>query len=1346
MPYCCARSSSRSVQQLFVAQRRCRHVLFGPNSTVSCPSRCISHTRLHTWKERPRLDLNTFFSGRTLSSQSISVESKSLEETYSRKTPLEHILLRPSMYIGPTERLPPVPCWVLRQDVASGINKKLSTKSTQSSPWLMQREELSSVPALLKVFDEILVNASDNRLRHPGSCNRIDVTIHRGDDSSEPFISIMNNGRSIPIQIHRKEKMYIPELLFGHLLTGSNFDDDQKRLTGGRHGYGAKLTNVFSKKFIVEIGDGHSTRGKCKTYKQVWEDNMHVCHEAEVHIDVKSVGKDNFDYTKISFVPDLPRLTGDASMTIIPDEEYKLMRRRVIDIAGCSGGKLFVTLNGEDVSCSDFEEYVNLYRNDASNQLDLMMYQKINARWELAVGLSETKSFESISFVNGMNTSRGGTHVDELAHQISNHIANHINTKMAKQLDHFKNQQQLTVTPRMVRRHLFLCVNSLIENPSFDSQMKEYLTSNPESFGSDYKIPQSFLRKLVQPAYNEKESDEESDEGDGEQDNNSTKGGPGIVEEVLRAVVGAQQVNMARLLKEVGGGKQTKRQVLSIPKLEDANLAGTPRSGDCTLILTEGDSAKALAVAGLEVISRDKYGVFPLRGKFLNVRGVSLDKLAKNAELKAICAIIGLQFEKTYHSLEDRKGLRYGNVMLMTDQDADGSHIKGLIMNLFRHFWPELLKPPVDSKGKSDNYTDRPFLSMFVTPLLKATKKGKEKGKTLSFFSMPEYNNWRESLEDDEIRNWSVKYYKGLGTSTPAEAKEYFLAFIQHYRPFRWHSVKDGERIDMAFEKERANERKDWILSTYDEKSTLTINEKDGNSVTYGDFVDSELIHFSNANNIRSLPNVVDGLKPSQRKVLYACFKRNLKDEIKVAQLAGYCAEHTAYHHGEASLHATSEYFVRREGFFALIRPISQTATIFFTFSVVGMAQDFVGSNNANLLMPKGQFGTRLMGGNDAASPRYIFTHLSPVARLLFPDVDDDLLDYKEEEGQLIEPEFFAPIIPLLLVNGCQGIGTGWSTYIPQHDPRDVLKYIRAKLEGKNKLPPIRPWVKGFDGKISINADNTSYVTEGILTSTSKSSLSITELPVGVWTSDYKEYLVSMLKKGEIESFTENHTTSSVSFDVKVNTVKLTRLLKGDIHATFKLRNSLSTRNMHAFTPDMSIVRFNTPRDIADAFFPIRLGLYSDRKSVLESNMEYSATLMRNKARFIEAVSTNSIDLLHGKKSKDATNALLEEMHFVKQSDLEVIKSNNTVAKRRATIDVGMDEELGQESGASSKDPSKEYEYLLSMPLSSLTTEKIEALKSEASKMDLKMEEMKNTTASDLWTRDLDKLESHLNK
>jgi len=368
--------------------------------------------------------------------------------------------------------------------------------------------------------------------------------------------------------------MYIPTLLFGHLLTGSNFNDNEKRLTGGRHGYGAKLTNVFSQKFIVEI---RNTKGsKVKKFQQIWENNMHTCHEPIVTttpIEECNGGKE-LDYTRITFVPDLSRLTGgsdDTTTNVLPEAEYQLMKRRVVDIAGTSNGKLTVTLNGEVVNVNSFDEYINLYRQQASSSLP-MVYQKLNTRWEVSIGLSDTKSnqgLESISFVNGMNTSRGGTHVDIIAKQVSQYIADYINTKMSKQLEPLSGNggggTPINVTPRMVKRHLLLCVNSLIENPSFDSQMKECLTTNPENFGTtasssnsgSFELPKSYLKKLVKPMLIlDNDSDGSSSDSDTEEPNNNNnsnnKGGPGIVEEVLRMAMGAQQVNMAKLLKEVG--------------------------------------------------------------------------------------------------------------------------------------------------------------------------------------------------------------------------------------------------------------------------------------------------------------------------------------------------------------------------------------------------------------------------------------------------------------------------------------------------------------------------------------------------------------------------------------------------------------------------------------------------------------------------------------------------------------------------------------------------------------------------------------------------------------------------
>ena len=251
------------------------------------------------------------------------------------------------------------------------------------------------------------------------------------------------------------------------------------------------------------------------------------------------------------------------------------------------------------------------------------------------------------------------------------------------------------------------------------------------------------------------------------------------------------------------------------------------------------------------------------------------------------------------------------------------------------------------------------------------------------------------------------------------------------------------------------------------------------------EFITKELVLFSVADNVRSIPSVLDGLKPAQRKVLYACFKRNLKGDIKVAQLAGYVSEHAAYHHGEASL----------------------------TSTMVGMAQNFTGSNNLNLLVPSGQFGTRLMGGKDAASSRYIFTRLSVVTRALFHPDDDPLLAYQDDDGQSIEPTHYLPVIPLVLVNGADGIGTGWSTSVPQFNPRDVIAAVRARLEG-DAVPELTPWYRGFTGKIERKggADGTSYVTTGVAeVADGGESMTITELPIRRWTQDYKQMLVGFV-------------------------------------------------------------------------------------------------------------------------------------------------------------------------------------------------------------------------------------------
>jgi len=430
--------------------------------------------------------------------------------------------------------------------------------------------------------------------------------------------------------------------------------------------------------------------------------------------------------------------------------------------------------------------------------------------------------------------------------------------------------------------------------------------------------------------------------------------------------------------KKTDGNKQ--KNIRGIPKLVDANYAGTKDSKLCTLILCEGDSAKAGILSGLSPNDRNIYGVYPMKGKLLNVRGEATKKINENKEIIEIKKIMGLESNKKYKNTDE---LRYNKILFMTDQDLDGSHIKGLCINLFECLWSSLL----DISG---------FLGFMNTPILKASKGTHKK----QFYNEQEYELWKK--ENNEGKGWAIKYYKGLGTSTSKEFKEYF-------KDKKTMDIllgeQDTEKIDMVFNKKKSEHRKEW-LSTYNRDGVLDTNQL---QISVCDFVDKEMIHFSKYDCDRSIPNLMDGLKVSQRKILYSAFKKNLVSEIKVAQFSGYVSEHSGYHHGESSLNG----------------------------AIVNMAQTFVGSNNINVLMPNGQFGTRLQGGKDSASERYIFTQLNKITRMIFKKEDDVILNYLNDDGTPVEPVFYAPILPMILVNGTKGLVQVLAQTFPCFNPKN---------------------------------------------------------------------------------------------------------------------------------------------------------------------------------------------------------------------------------------------------------------------------------------------------------------------
>ena len=820
---------------------------------------------------------------------------------YQRLSQLEHILQRSDTYVG--SKQPTTAVGYVVDDPAAGR---------------VVEREVTHVAALYKVYDEILVNAADNAVK--GGTTQIEVSILR----AEGKLIVKNNGDSIPVVWHPEHGIYVPELVFGHLLTSSNYDDHEQRTTGGRNGYGSKLACIFATEFCVHVGDHH--RGLQMKLK--WTDNMSKCtSKAPTVYKAKTTG-----FTEVSWVPDFAKLNSpnglDADVTA-------LFVRRAYDLAGTAGVQVKVTLDGMDkplvLKKKCFAAYAEQYLGECPR-----VHAKAGERWEVVLALSPDGAFRQVSFVNAIATARGGKHVEHVATLVSKAMQE----RLAKQ-----NKSLSWLKPAHVRQYLWFFLNCRVVNPEFQSQTKEVLTTDVKDFGSKPELPDSFYAAAAKSL------------------------GPSIVEAL-------QTTTASRVQKELKKTDGSKKSRVNIPKLDDANHAGTRHGIHCTLIVTEGDSAKALAISGISVIGRDRYGVFPLRGKLLNVREKEHGAVAKNAEITYLKQILGLQQGKDYSTLDARKQLRYGHLMIMTDQDHDGAHIKGLIINLFHFYWPSLLKCD--------------FLKEFVTPIVKAVSARDTK----TFFTLKEYNDWRVgAVAAGSAAGYNIRYYKGLGTSTAKEAKAYFGNLSQHVLRFLW--SEDGTcdaRIELAFSKTMADARKAWLRG-YDPTATVDHSRP---TLTYSEFVDNELIHFSNADNIRSIPSVVDGLKTGQRKIMCGCFKRGPRfftDEVKVAELAGYISEHMAYHHGDAALCGT----------------------------IVGLSQTFVGSNNIPLLTPQGQFGTRLMGGEDKAGARYIFSKLPRLTRLIFHPDDDAVLTYNEDDGKVVEPKQYVPCLPMVLVNGGAG-------------------------------------------------------------------------------------------------------------------------------------------------------------------------------------------------------------------------------------------------------------------------------------------------------------------------------------
>ena len=1149
---------------------------------------------------------------------------------YQKHTHHQHILELPDTYVG-------------------------STKTNEETRWIydpssnkMVWRKLNFNPGLYKIFDEIIVNARDEYVRSITTADmtpikHIDICVTSTD--SNTIISVENDGDGINIEEDSETKVMVPELIFGHLLTSSNYDKSEDKIVGGKNGYGAKLTNILSKLFTVDIRCPSSG----KQYSQSWYDNMTKVEKASIKKSTSGKG-----FVKITFIPDRNLFAGAFQESGITNDMISVFHTRVVELAALVGKDVKVTWNGTAINNNNFEKFIKLFLRDGMTGY---AFETCGPRWEVGAVLSnhlysdeeELPEDKHISFANGINTKKGGKHVES------------VTRKVLTDFCEFAKKKKVDIKPGQLKNSVVLFINSTIVNPSFDSQSKEFLTTPASEFGSRPEYSGKLVESLNKL---------------------------GLLDE-------AKYLLEAKTLRDAKKTDGKKRSVIrGMTKLEDALWAGTSKSNECTLILTEGDSAATSAISGLKEVGREKWGVFPLRGKLLNVRDITIQRFNANEELTAIKKILGLEQGKQYKDLSE---LRYGRVMVMADQDHDGSHIKGLLMNLFHAEWPGLMKTG--------------FLCTLLTHILKASK-GKS---TFSFYSIPEFNTWKES---NPLNGWKIKYYKGLGTSTPAEAREWFKDL--HEIKYEWDDKTD-ESINLAFNKKQADDRKKW-LSKYD--PTKMLIPEDGKA-PYTSFVNNELIHFSNADNIRSLPHLIDGLKPSQRKILYSCFKRNLKEEIRVAQLAGYVSEHAAYHHGEASLNGT----------------------------IVGMAQTFVGSNNINLLRPVGQFGSRLLGGKDSASPRYIHTYLEDVVNKIFRKEDNCLLKYLDDDGELVEPEYYLPVVPLLAINGSVGIGTGYSTDIPPHRPDDVISLIRHRLLGNIETLEGRlldPWWWGFKGK-TLRTDENTWITKGLYEfNDEKKTVTITELPVGTWTKDYKAFLdglcetddkktkdakkeakkiekggsvVSKGTKGTKASKDDDEPVGIKGFDDLYNDIDVKFVLyftedgyetvKDDsekFEKKFKLKSSWKTTNMTCFDADFNIIKYKTIGDILERFVEKRLPLYEARRQSILETLKKQIEELDARRRFIQAI-------------------LDDRLVLQKKTDEEIVTQLKAC-------------NIPPISNPDKPDDYESYEYCVKMRIDRVKKSAVVELDRQITDKTTEIERLEAETANSLWMSDLNDFET----
>jgi DNA topoisomerase-2 len=1002
----------------------------------------------------------------------------------------------------------------------------------------MKLTKIKFAPAWYKILDEIIVNAIDQWVTFPKKVTKLRITF----DSQTGIISVYNNGPSIGIYKVKNlngDEMYAPQLIASEFLSGDNLDDDS-RVTGGTNGAGLKLTNAFSDWLTISTVDKKAKKHLTQTFK----DRLNVIEKPIIR-ELTSSDKENF--TKIEFLSSYSVFGYKGGYkSSMSGELEKLIISRAYQAAAFT--KAAVYYNDKEIVIpsvlmikkpTTFYNFSHMFLPEQSyglwsTKMISVEYKKFP--WEICIGISDGK-FRQVSLINGIYVYGGGTHIKH----IQKLIVSNLKTKVEKEIKKTK----VKFNPNYILNNLFVFVKGSIVNPEFTSQTKSTIDDPIEKFKSyqfkknDWSTLWTLLEDHIMSMFLQKNKD-----------------------------------------KEV---KRVTRGAINVPKCIDAKYAGhKTKSSKCALIICEGDSAKGTVHTGIthksNKLSYDYYGSFSIQGVPMNARKevvILIDKktkkktimrkpkLVNNERLSSMVKVLGLDFGKSYESDVEFITLRYSKIIAAVDQDDDGKgNIFGLLINFFLLFWPALVK--------------RNFITRFNTPIIRAFPKTKKYVE--EFNSLIEYDKWvkteYKSNEDDVLKNYRLKYYKGLGSHTKAEIPQMFKDFEANLCVYQ---LDDDalKKIEAYFGIDTEKRKK--LLST-----PVTREETIGKLIDISEQLDIDLKAYQRDNIMRKLPHLMDGLVPSRRKALFtarAVFG-STSAEMKVSSFAGETSKFTHYHHGETSLAGT----------------------------ITKMAQEYPGGRNLPMLRPKGQFGTRSEGGKDAASPRYTFTQLTKrLCMSVYPKEDDLLLKYTFDDGERCEPEFYCPVIPMSILEHMELPATGWKVKLWARHYKQTIANVRNLINGKiKKAASMKIWLKDNKGEVRICAKTKKLYSVGrYIYDKKKNTIHITELPVSKFSSAFigectnkKALCNKPYFKGKPDDRTNDDGVDITFYLTETGWKELQADYGSEsfdcVEECMGLKTAL-TSNINMIGVDGAVKEFKKYESVVDEWFPVRKQLYADR-------------------------------------------------------------------------------------------------------------------------------------------------------